>query len=239
MLDFATSRIAQGKTRVAYNKGVPIAPGTIIDDQGNPTTDPRYTVVEPFGALLTFGEHKGSGLALVCELLGGALTGGETATSRLPTARRQVLNGMLSIVDRPAASSAPPSTLPREVEAFVDWYAASPPAAGVDRVHGRRRARARSARRERLADGIPVDAGHLGRDRRRGREGRSRRRSAERLRRPRLSARGAGGLRAPGAGGRAPPQSVSAGSKSSSTFAPLGSWQNSCHVLDSRSRRRS
>ena len=38
-----------------------------------------YTVVEPFGALLPFGEHKGAGLALICELLGGALAGGETA----------------------------------------------------------------------------------------------------------------------------------------------------------------
>src|SRR5437763_781364 len=72
VLDFATSKIAQGKTRVAYNKGASIAPDTIIDDHGNPTTDPRFTVVEPYGALLTFGEHKGSGLALICELLGGA-----------------------------------------------------------------------------------------------------------------------------------------------------------------------
>ena len=49
VLDFATSRIAQGKTRVAYNKGERVEPGTIIDDRGNPTTDPRYTVVEPSG----------------------------------------------------------------------------------------------------------------------------------------------------------------------------------------------
>ena len=73
IVDFATSVIAQGKTRVAMNQGEPVAPGCLIDDHGRPTTDPRYTVVPPFGALLTFGAHKGYGLALLCELLGGAL----------------------------------------------------------------------------------------------------------------------------------------------------------------------
>jgi LDH2 family malate/lactate/ureidoglycolate dehydrogenase len=68
ILDFATSVIAQGKTRVAHNKGEAVEPGQLIDDQGQPTTNPRYTVIPPFGALLTFGGHKGYGLALMCEL---------------------------------------------------------------------------------------------------------------------------------------------------------------------------
>ena len=33
-------------------------------------------MVQPFGAMLYFGEHKGYGLSVACELLGGALTGG-------------------------------------------------------------------------------------------------------------------------------------------------------------------
>src|SRR5215217_5730374 len=37
VLDFATSKIAQGNTRVAYNKGIAIEPGTLIDDKGEPT----------------------------------------------------------------------------------------------------------------------------------------------------------------------------------------------------------
>jgi len=73
ILDFATSMIAQGKTRVAHNKGEPVPPGCVLDNHGQPTTDPRYAVVPPFGALLTFGAHKGYGMALMCELLGGAL----------------------------------------------------------------------------------------------------------------------------------------------------------------------
>ncbi|MBL8382525.1 MAG: malate/lactate/ureidoglycolate dehydrogenase [Burkholderiales bacterium] len=154
VLDFATSRIAQGKTRVAYNKGEQLAPGTIIDTRGDPTTDPRFTVVEPYGAILPFGEHKGSGLALICELLGGALAGGTTQSGN--TARgRQVINGMFSILIDPTRLGTA-ENLARELEAYVAWHIASPPAAGVERVLIAGEPE-RATRRQRLADGIPVD----------------------------------------------------------------------------------
>ncbi|HVG05928.1 MAG TPA: Ldh family oxidoreductase, partial [Burkholderiaceae bacterium] len=44
ILDFATSMLAQGKTRVAFNKGEQVAEGCLIDDQGRPTREPRYAV---------------------------------------------------------------------------------------------------------------------------------------------------------------------------------------------------
>ena len=144
----------RGKTRVAYNKGVPIAPDTIIDNHGNPTTDPRFTVIEPYGALLTFGEHKGSGLALICELLGGALAGGATVRA-VGDGRRQVLNSMLSILIDPRKLGGA-EHLAAEVESFVGWYAASPPAAGVDHVQVAGEPE-RRRKAERLAAGIPVD----------------------------------------------------------------------------------
>ena len=81
ILDFATSMIAQGKTRVAHNKGELVPDHTLIDNTGKPTRDPRYSVIEPFGAILTFGAHKGYGLAVLCELLGGALAAGMTQHS--------------------------------------------------------------------------------------------------------------------------------------------------------------
>ncbi len=155
VLDFATSKIAQGKTRVAYNKGVALEPDTIIDNLGNPTTDPRYTVIEPSGALLTFGGHKGSGLALICELLGGALAGGETAQAAVD-GRRRVLNSMFSIIVDPKALGTA-ENLAAEMERFVASYAASPPAVGVERVLlAGEPERAWKARR--LAEGIPVDS---------------------------------------------------------------------------------
>jgi hydroxycarboxylate dehydrogenase B len=155
ILDFATSRIAQGKTRVAYNKGEPVAPGILIDDAGNPSTDPRWSVIEPLGAILPFGEHKGSGLALVCELLGGALAGGLTA-HEASEGKRRVLNGMLSIVIDPARMGTA-SNLFSELEAFVQWHTASPAASGADQVLIAGDPE-RNIRKKRIAGGIPVDA---------------------------------------------------------------------------------
>ncbi|MGZ5218298.1 MAG: malate/lactate/ureidoglycolate dehydrogenase, partial [Caldimonas sp.] len=155
VLDFATSKIAQGKTRVAFNKGLAVEPGTIIDDHGEPTTDPRYTVIEPTGALLPFGVHKGAGLALICELLGGALAGGATGGPAVD-GRRRVLNSMFSVIVDPERLGTA-ANLASEMESFVAWVCASPPAAGVDRVRTPGEPE-RETRAARLVAGIPVDA---------------------------------------------------------------------------------
>jgi uncharacterized oxidoreductase len=63
ILDMATSAVAQGKIRVAHNKRERVSPDWLLDDQGNPTAEPKFGVIEPFGALRTFGLHKGYGLA--------------------------------------------------------------------------------------------------------------------------------------------------------------------------------
>jgi uncharacterized oxidoreductase len=155
LLDFATSKIAQGKTRVAHNKGVAVEPGTLIDERGEPTVEPRYAVIEPLGALLPFGEHKGAGLALICELLGGALAGG--ATGRAVTdGRRRVLNSMLSILVDPARLGTA-ANLAREMEGFVAYATASPPQPGVERVLTPGEPE-RATRERRLREGVPVDA---------------------------------------------------------------------------------
>jgi uncharacterized oxidoreductase len=155
ILDMATSAVAQGKLRVAHNKGEKVPFGRLIDDRGNPTDDPRWAVIQPFGAMLTFGEHKGYGLAVACELLGGALTGG--GTWHFPNSPRQrVMNGMLSIViDAQRLGTA--AELAREARAYVDWVRQSPPAPGFDRVRiAGEPERETRAKRER--EGIPVDA---------------------------------------------------------------------------------
>ena len=155
LLDFATSKIAQGKTRVAYNKGVAIEPGTLIDDHGEPTTNPRYTVVEPLGALLPFGEHKGAGLALICELLGGALAGGATGRA-VSDGRRRVLNSMFSILVDPSKLGTA-ANLAAEMEGFVAYATASPPQPEVGRVRTPGEPE-RETKARRLVEGIPVDS---------------------------------------------------------------------------------
>jgi hydroxycarboxylate dehydrogenase B len=75
LVDFATTSVAAGKISVARAKGEQLPPGSIIDREGRPTTDP-----EDFyngGMLLPFGGHKGYSLGLVVELLGRVLTGAD------------------------------------------------------------------------------------------------------------------------------------------------------------------
>lgn len=154
ILDFATSVIAQGKTRVAHNKGELLAPGCVIDDHGRPTLEPRYTVVPPWGALLAFGGHKGYGLALLCELLGGALAAGMTQ-HMADDSRRRVLNGMLSVLIDPAALGGI-AAFEQQAQAFLDWVQASPPREGFGPVQVAGDAE-RASRAQRLAEGVPVD----------------------------------------------------------------------------------
>ncbi|MGZ5238323.1 MAG: Ldh family oxidoreductase, partial [Caldimonas sp.] len=115
----------------------------------------RYTVIEPTGALLPFGEHKGAGLALICELLGGALAGGATG-GPAADGRRRVLNSMFSVIVDPERLGTA-ANLASEMESFVAWVCASPPAAGGDRVRTPGEPE-RETRAARLVAGIPVDA---------------------------------------------------------------------------------
>jgi hydroxycarboxylate dehydrogenase B len=158
VLDFATSRVAQGKMRVAHNEGRQVEPGYLIDETGHPTTDPGVVVVPQanglFGALMAFGEHKGYGLAVACELLGGALTG--TGTWHQPADnRRSVINGMLTILIDPQKLGTRAS-FEKEALAFVDWLKQSPPAPGSEgvRIAGEPE---REARIQRERDGIAID----------------------------------------------------------------------------------
>ena len=155
LLDMATSAVAQGKIRVAHNKAEQVSPEWLIDHRGSPTPDPRYGVIEPFGALRTFGLHKGYGLALACELLGGALTGGGTWHSD-DKSKRRVWNGMLSILIDPARIDSA-GVFGEETRAFLDALRKTPVAPGFDKVRiaGEPEREVR-ARRER--EGIPVDA---------------------------------------------------------------------------------
>ena len=154
ILDFATSVIAQGKTRVAYNKGVPLKPGQMLDNLGRPTTDPVYGVKSPPGALLPFGEHKGFGLAMACELLGGALAGG-MATNAPADGKQRIINGMLTMLIDPARI-ADMEVFEQQARQTLEWITASAPQPGVDKVQLAGDAERRMTA-ERTAKGIPVD----------------------------------------------------------------------------------
>lgn len=154
VLDFATSRIAQGKARIAHNQGQQVAPGSLLDDQGRPTTDPKYGVVPPYGALLPFGEHKGFGLSLVAELLGGALTGGPTLRERNPGQRR-IINGLFAVlIDTEQLGTLP--HFAHEASAYIEWLRQSPVAPGEPGILLAGEPE-RAARQRAQAEGIPID----------------------------------------------------------------------------------
>ena len=154
ILDFATSVMAQGKARVSFNKREQMPTGRLIDDKGAPTTDPKFAVIEPYGAIAAFGEHKGYGLAVVCELLGGALAAGMTCHEPA-SGKKRVLNGMLTILFDPAKLSEG-ALFSAEMCSFIDWVKSSPPQEGFDQVRLAGEPE-REMRAIRLAKGIPVD----------------------------------------------------------------------------------
>ena len=156
VLDFATSRVAQGKMRVAHNEGRRVDEGYLIDEKGQPTTDPGVVVVpQPgglFGALMPFGEHKGYGMAVACELLGGALTASGT-WHRPADTRRSVYNGMFAIVVDPQRLGTR-SAFEQEALAFVEWLQRSPSSEGGVKIAGDPE---RQARVKREREGIALD----------------------------------------------------------------------------------
>jgi hydroxycarboxylate dehydrogenase B len=154
VLDFATSLVALGKVRVALKKGERLPEGVLLDGAGRPTTDPAVMYEEPRGAILPFGLHKGYGLAFLCELLAGALTGGGTV-STVPEERYGITNNMLSFFVDPAKLPGA-AGLEAEIARAIDYVKASPPSdpALPVLVAGEPE---RASRAKRIAEGIPVD----------------------------------------------------------------------------------
>ena len=160
VLDFATSVVAEGKVLVASRGGKKLPKGALVDADGSLSEEPAvlygpYTPDGPrdhtkgTGAIRAFGEHKGSGLAFMCELLGGALTG-TGATS----GGRRFANGMLAFYVDPKVVDTS-HVFDAEVSRYADFIRATRPVAGVDQVlipgDPERKTRA-----ERTQNGIPL-----------------------------------------------------------------------------------
>ncbi len=154
VLDMATSRIAQGKARVAHHSGAGVPAGALVGADGQPTNDPRVLFEEPAGAMLSFGEHKGYGLALICDILAGGLTGGGTARPERHQGNT-IRNNMLTIIIDPAGFR---QEIPfgAEIDQLVAWVKSSRTLAGTPEimVPGDPERKSLRARRR---DGIPID----------------------------------------------------------------------------------
>ncbi len=161
ILDFATALVAEGKVLVAASGGKALPPGALIGPDGVPNADPKTLygagdIHDPqggrqgLGAIRAMGEHKGSGLALMCEMLAGALTGSGCAGP----AKRPIANGMLSIyLSIEALSGDGGHAFGAEARAYVDFFTSARPAEpdGEVLVPGEPERRRRAAR---LAEGL-------------------------------------------------------------------------------------
>ena len=135
ILDFATSLVAEGKALVAFKGGKPLPAGSLIDGEGRLTNDPAtFYGSQPLagvpdprggtGALRAMGEHKGSGLSFMIELLAGALTGSGCAGP----GERPLVNGMLSIY-MVAERFDSDDGFAAEVRQYVEFFKSAAPAA--------------------------------------------------------------------------------------------------------------
>lgn len=149
VVDFSTTATAEGKVRLAKFKGERVPEGWLLDRDGRPTTDPGD--LYDGGALRCFGGHKGYGLSLMVEVLGGILSGANVPVSPGYTVQNGVFMLALDVTFfRPAAEYED------VMETLLDAVKAAPPAEGTDTVLVPGEPEL-SCRRERERDGIPVD----------------------------------------------------------------------------------
>jgi len=151
LADFSTAETSEGSIRLHRDVGKSLPAGTIVDGNGEPTSDPTRFYGPPRGAILPFGGakgYRGYALSLLVEILGGLLGGSSTT-------REQPGNGLaFFVID--VSAFLPPEQFARLMQDMREYIKSSAPAPGHDEVllpgepDYRRRA-------ERMRDGIPID----------------------------------------------------------------------------------
>lgn len=153
IMDFATSIVAFGKTRVAYLAGKKMKDEVMLDAKGIPTNDPVVMHEEPKGALRAFAEHKGGGLIAAVEFLAGLLSGGGTIQPGNPRLGG-IVNNMMAVIIDPAKMSDV-VWMREEYQAMVDYIKSSPAAFADQPVLMAGEPELRT-RQQRLEEGIDI-----------------------------------------------------------------------------------
>lgn len=133
ILDIGTSVCAEGKIRVAFNKGQAVPLGLLLDNRGQPTTDPGVLYREPRGSILPLGGthgYKGFGIGLLLDMFAGGLSG---ARCSHPAAPNLSANAVFFLVLDSAAFAGTEHFL-SEVSGLTQNVRACPRANGVDEI---------------------------------------------------------------------------------------------------------
>ena len=147
-VDFATSTAAWGKIQSALDKGTSIPLGWLLNADGLPTTDPEDQ--RRGGVQVTFGEHKGSGLSFMIELLCGGLTGVSCAALDDYASQYVLILGVVHI-----AAFQPLDRFRNMVDCLIDAVKGAHKAPGVEEIFVPGELEWRT-REQRLRDGIEV-----------------------------------------------------------------------------------
>lgn len=147
LFDMSTAAITNGDLLVAMREGGTIAEGIAFDPAGEPTTDADAALK---GSVRPFGGHKGFGLALITQILAGALVNAAT----IPNPGTNY--GLLMITIDPT-TFVPLSQFKTEVDKLIARVKANRRETGITEIliPGERAYRQREAH---LADGIHLDS---------------------------------------------------------------------------------
>jgi LDH2 family malate/lactate/ureidoglycolate dehydrogenase len=156
VLDIANSGVARGKVYLAQKRGEPIPPGWALDAAGRPTTDPAAAIE---GLILPMAGHKGSGIAVMMDVLAGVLPGGAFGGAVTGPYRAEGRSGaghLMIALD--IARFLPRAEFEGRMQALVAGLKAVPRAEGVEEIFypGEIEARA-EARQRREGIRLPED----------------------------------------------------------------------------------
>ena len=132
VVDMTTSVVAEGKIRVKKNRGEMLPEGWAIAADGKPVRDPSRFYGPPRGAILPFGGisgHKGFALAVVVDILSGALGGGGCSREGVPT----LGNGVFLMAIRIEAFTGT-DAFHREVNTLIKYLKSSRLMPGFDAI---------------------------------------------------------------------------------------------------------
>ncbi len=124
LFDMSTAAITNGDLLVAMRENISISEGLAFNPEGEPTTDAEQALK---GSVRPFGGHKGFGLALITQVLAGALVNAAT----IPPPGTNY--GLLMIVLNPTVF-VPLEQFKSEVDSLIDRIKANRKEAGVKEI---------------------------------------------------------------------------------------------------------
>ncbi|MDR5694511.1 MAG: Ldh family oxidoreductase [Armatimonadota bacterium] len=134
VLDMATSAVARGKVVLMAKQGKSIPEGWVLTPDGRPATEPEEVLS---GYLLPFGGAKGSGIALMVEILCGVLTGSSVGPEIAPFftdfTRGQDLGHLFIALN--VKAFVPFDQFTSRVDTIIRQVRSLPPAPGVERIY--------------------------------------------------------------------------------------------------------